>query len=89
MEGLLTTEGRQQWNASRIPSHESRPVIENTRAELSAERQRLRTYRNEDVQKVLQSGELRNELLHHFAEGLKDGVVVDTGQVKAEWDFKK
>lgn len=42
------------------------------------------TYRNEDVQEVLQSGKLRDELLHHFAEGLKDGVIVNTRQVKAE-----
>ncbi|KAF3839398.1 hypothetical protein F7725_018115 [Dissostichus mawsoni] len=37
---------------------------------------------NEDVQQVLQSGELRDELLHHFAEGLKDGVVVNTRQAR-------
>lgn len=37
------------------------------------------TYRDENVQKVLQGWELRNELLHHFTEGLEDGVVVDAG----------
>lgn len=42
------------------------------------------THRNEDVEEVLQSGELRDELLHHFAEGLKNGVVINTRQVKAE-----
>lgn len=41
------------------------------------------THRNEDVEEVLQSGQLRDELLHHFAEGLEDGVVVNTRQVKA------
>lgn len=45
----------------------------------------LFTHRNEDVEEVLQGGELRDELLHHFAEGLKNGVVVNTCQVKAEW----
>lgn len=31
-----------------------------------------KTYRYEDVEKVLQRGKLRDELLHHFTESLKD-----------------
>lgn len=42
------------------------------------------TYRYENVQKVLQSGQLRNELLDDLTEGLEDGVIVDAGQVEAE-----
>lgn len=37
------------------------------------------TYRYENVQKVLQSWQLRNELLDDFTEGLEYGVVIDTG----------
>lgn len=48
------------------------------------------TNRDEDVQKVLQGGQLRNQLLHHFAEGLEDGVIVDASQVEAEgWEQEK
>lgn len=46
----------------------------------------MSTHRNEDVEEVLQRGELWDELLHHFAEGFKDGVVINTRQVKADWD---
>ena len=44
---------------------------------------RFSTYRDEDVQQVLQRGQLWEELLDHFAEGLEDGVVINTGQIEA------
>ena len=47
------------------------------------------THRDEDVEQVLQRGKLGDELLHHLAERLEDGVVVDTGQVEAERHKKK
>lgn len=40
------------------------------------------TYRYEDVEKVLQRGKLRNELLHYFTESLKDGMIIDACQVE-------
>lgn len=43
-----------------------------------------KTYRYENVQKVLQSRQLRNKLLDDFTEGLEYGVVVDAGQVETE-----
>ena len=45
--------------------------------------ERYSTYRNKNIEEVLKSGKLRNELLHHFTEGLKDGVVVYAGQIEA------
>ncbi len=47
------------------------------------------TYRDENVQKVLQRWQLRNELLDDFTEGLEYGVVVDAGEVEAEEGKKR
>lgn len=49
----------------------------------------VKTYRDENVEKVLQRWQLRDELLDDFAEGLKYGVVVDAGQVEAEEAVEK
>lgn len=46
------------------------------------------TYRYKNVQKILQSRQLRDELLDDFAEGLEYGVVVNAGQVEAEEEGK-
>lgn len=39
-------------------------------------------HRYEDVQQVLQGGQLGYEFLDHLTEGLEYGVVVDAGQVE-------
>lgn len=47
------------------------------------------TYRDENVQKVLQRWQLRDELLDDFTEGLEYGVVVDAGEVEAREAMRK
>eukprot|EP00962_Isochrysis_galbana_P004090 scaffold1141_cov128-Isochrysis_galbana.AAC.11 len=42
---------------------------------------------DEDVEQVFEGGELRNQLLHHLGEGLKDGVVVDRREVEVHLDL--
>lgn len=49
----------------------------------------VKTYRDENVEKVLQGWQLRDELLDDFAEGLEYGVVVDAGQIEAEEAVEK
>ena len=48
------------------------------------DKKKNKTYGYENVQKVLQRRQLRDELLYDFTEGLEYGVVVDAGQVEAE-----
>lgn len=52
-------------------------------------KKKARTYRDENVEKVLQRWQLRDKLLDDFAEGLEYGVVVDAGQVEAEEAVKE
>ncbi len=40
-------------------------------------------HRDEEIEQVLERRQLRDQLLHHFAERLEDGVVVDGRQVEA------
>ncbi len=47
------------------------------------------SYRVQDVEEIFKSGKLRNQLLHHLAKGLEDGVVVDTRQVEAAREGKR
>lgn len=42
------------------------------------------THGYKNVEQILQSWELWNELLHHFTECLEDGVIIDARQVEAE-----
>lgn len=44
----------------------------------------LCTYRNEYVEEVFQSGQLREEFLDHLTEGLKYGVIIDAGEIETE-----
>ena len=43
----------------------------------------MKTYAVENIEQVFEGGQLSNQLLDHFAEGLKDGVVVDACEVEA------
>lgn len=52
-------------------------------------KEKARTYRDENVEKVLQRWQLRDKLLDDFAEGLEYGVVVDAGQVEAKEAVKE
>ena len=42
------------------------------------------THRNENVEEVLQGGQLGYQLLDDFTERLKDGMVIDARQVETE-----
>jgi hypothetical protein len=43
----------------------------------------MKTYAVENIEQVFEGGQLSNQLLDHFAEGFKDGVVVDACEVEA------
>lgn len=47
------------------------------------------TYRYKDVEKVLQCGKLRDELLDNFTEGLEDRVIIYTGQIETAEDRER
>ena len=81
-------DGKHLWHFRHSKVHISVDIKENGICHpkiwplMSASKCHCLTYRDEDVEEILESRKLRDEPLHNLGESLKDGVVVNTGQVE-------